>query len=274
MKRAILLLALAGAVSARAQTGPVSLLLRLKAGQTQSYRITTDTTLKTTLPNGEAKSTNNHTVATFDLSVESVNPDGSYAVRVKRTSHQLTVDGETPDNVDVGEAEATAKLGTDGRYSGLSAASKPKPDGPSGASPEDFLSTVFDDEVGVPTRAVAVGERWKDQVKSPVDTDQNKVTVNSRLMAVDDVDGKRVARVLRVIAEPLHATGPDKNVSSEGVLEAGSFTSNDLGTGLTQDERDVLHLQMDMTATSPAGQTVKIGSDAHIRIHIEAIPAG
>jgi hypothetical protein len=272
-----LVLPFAAGLAAHAQdapTGPVKLELRLKAGQSRTYRITGATDMVATLPGGVVKKTNTRTSGTFEMTVDRVNADGTYAVHVKPLGQSVTVDGKdtTPD--DVPDAEVKATVTSDGRFSGVSGGKPESESAKAVMDGEDFLNTIFDKDVGFPTKPLTVGEGWADKIDSPIDEKQPKVTLNSKLVAVDMLNGKPVARVLHVIAEPIQDPSPEPGVTMTGTMEGGGLGTVDLDTGLVLDEQVILRLKVDVTAQNPSNsaQTVNLGNVANIKIHVQALP--
>lgn len=274
---AALILPLAAAAPGRAQTppaGPVKLELKLKAGQAQTYRLTVDTDLSANLPGGAVKKTSTRSMGTFEMTVDRVNGDGGYSVRVKPLSQSVSVDGKdkTPDNLP--DAEVRATLLPDGRFTNLSGAQKAEGASTGVMDAEDFMNTVFDKSVGFPARTLAVGEGWTDQIDSPLDESQPKVDLHSKLVALDMLNGRPVARVLHVVVAPIVDAKKQEGVTMGGSIEGGGLGTVDLGTGLVLDEQDVLRLKVDVTAQNPsnASQIVNLGTIANIRVHVLALP--
>lgn len=274
---AALALPLAAALPARAQApaaAPVKLELKLKAGQAQTYRVTVETDLTANLPGGQVRKTNTRSAGTFEMTVDRVNADGGYLVRVKPLNQSLIVDGKDKTPEDLPDAEVRATLATDGRFSDLTGAKKAEESTAGVMDGEDFLNTVFDKTVGFPTKTLAVGQGWTDQIDSPLDESQPKVDLHNTLVAIDTLDGKQVARVLHVLATPIVDTKKQEGVTMGGSIEGGGLGTVDLASGLVLDEQDVLRLKVDVTAHNPsnAAQTVNLGTVANIRVHVQALP--
>lgn len=272
-----LILPLAAVVPGRAQTlaaGPVKLELKLKAGQAQTYRVTVDTDLSAILPGGAVKKTNTRSSGTFEMTVDRVNADGGYSVRVKPITQSISVDGKDKTPEDLPDTEVRANLSADGRFSDLSGAKKSDDASPSVMDGEDFLNTVFDKTVGFPAKTLAVGDGWSDQIDSPLDDTQPKVDLHNKLVALDTLNGKTVARVLHILATPIVDAKKEQGVTMGGSIEGGGLGTVDLSTGLVLDEQDVLRLKVDVTAQNPqnAAQSVNLGTTANIRIHVLALP--
>lgn len=257
-------------------TGPVRLEINLKAGQTRTFKIVSDTILTTTLQGIEPKKTSTKSSGTFELVVDSVNPDGSYAIKVHTLKQTLTVNGTDTPAPDGSDAEIKATLTRDGRFRDVSGTPKAKDGAPSPMTGEDFLNTIFDKEAALPTQPVAVGETWKDKVESPVDNTQPKMTVNNKLVAVDLMDATPVARVLRIICEPIQNPTPEPGVTVSGKMEGGGLATMELANGLVADERDTLRLTVNVEAQNPANasQKVNLKTEANIKVRVQSVPSG
>lgn len=273
---AILTVTAVASHSQQIPTGPVKLELNLKAGQTRTFKVVNDTVLGTAVGGTESKKTATKSTGTFELAVDSVNPDGSYSVRVRTLAQSLSVGGNDIPSPDGSDAEVKATLTRDGKFSNVSGAPKAKEGTPAPMSGEDFLDTVFDKEAALPSHTVAVGATWDDKVSSPVDEAQSKMTVHNALVALDLMDATPVARVFSVISEPVLDPSPQPGVSASGKMEGGGLTTMELSTGLVLDERDSLRLTMDVDAQNPAdaSQKVSIRTEANIKVRIQSIPAG
>lgn len=267
------------AVATRAQdvpTGPVKLELNLKAGQTRTFKVISDTVLGTSVAGAEPRKTATKSTATFELTVDSVNPDGSYAIRVRTLAQTLSVGGNTVPSPDGSDAEVKATLTRDGRFRDVSGAPKAKEGAPSPMTGEDFLDTVFDKEAALPSQAVSVGSGWDDKVSSPVDQNQAKMTVHNSLVALDLLDTTPVARVLSIICEPVQDPSHQAGVTASGKMEGGGLTTMELATGLVLDERDSLRLTMDVDAQNPAdaSQKISVRTEANIKVRVQSVPTG
>lgn len=255
-------------------TGPVKLEIKLKAGQSRTFRVVNETVLTTTLPGSEPKKTTTKSTGTFELAVESINPDGSYAVRVRTLKHALSVNGKDVPAPDGSDAEVKATLGRDGRFRDATGKPKQKDGAPAPMDGEDLLNTVFDKEAALPSHPLAVGDTWKDKVESPVDETQPKLTVNNKLVGLDLVDAFPVARVLRVVCEAVPSPSQEPGVTITGKMEGGGLATMDLGTGLISEERDALRLTMDVDAQNPAdaSQKINIRTVADIKVRVQSSP--
>jgi hypothetical protein len=276
-RKTAFVLSLAAGLAAHAQTapaGPVKLELKLKAGQSRTFRVTVDTDMAATLPGGVVKKTNTRSAGTFEMTVDRVNPDGGFSVRVKPVSQSISVDGQdkTPD--DVPDTEVRANISTDGRFSDVTGGKKAGDAPTTVMDAEDFLNTVFDKTVGFPAKSLSVGQGWADQIDSPLDESQPKVTLNNKLMALDTLNGKSVARVLHVLAEPIVDPKPQEGVAMSGTIEGGGLGTVDLASGLVLDEQDILRLKLDVQAQNPnnTSQTLTLGSVTNIQNHEQALP--
>ena len=256
-------------------SGPVRLEINLKEGQTRTFKIVSDTVLTTTLPGIEPKQTTTKSSGTFELVVDAVNPDGTYAVKVRTVKQALSVNGTDTPAPDGADAEVKATLTRDGRFRDVSGTPKLKDGAPSPMTGEDFLNTVFDKEAALPTHPLAVGETWKDKVESPVDNSQPKLTVNNKLVALDLMDATPVARVLRIICEPIQNPSPEPGVTVSGKMEGGGLATMELASGLVADERDTLRLTVDVEAQNPANaaQKVSLKTEANIKVRVQSAPA-
>jgi hypothetical protein len=257
-----------------APKGPVKLEINLKAGQSRTFRVVNETVLTTSLPGSEPKKTTTKSTGTFELTVESINPDGSYAVRVRTLKQALSVNGKDVIAPDGSDAEVKATLSRDGRFRDATGKPKQKEGAPAPMDGEDLLSTVFDKEAALPSQPLAVGDTWKDKVESPVDETQPKLTVNNKLVALEVVDAVPVARVLRVICEAVPSPSQEPGVTVTGKMEGGGLATMDLGTGLISEERDALRLTMDVEAQNPAdaSQKVNIRTLADIKVRVQSSP--
>jgi hypothetical protein len=91
-------------------------------------------------------------------------------------------------------------------------------------------------------------------------------------VAVDTVDGAPVARVLRIICEPVQGPPQEPGVTVTGKMEGGGLCSLDLGSGLVTEERDALRLTMDIEAQNPANaaQKMSIRTEANIKVRVQS----
>ncbi|HEY3413309.1 MAG TPA: hypothetical protein VGM51_09680 [Armatimonadota bacterium] len=256
-------------------TGPVRLDISLKAGQTRTFKIVSDTILTTTIQSLEPKKTTTKSSGTFEMVVDAVNPDGSYAVKIHTVKQALSVNGADTPAPDGADADVKATLTRDGRFRDVSGAPKLKDGVPAPMTGEDFLNTVFDKEAALPSQPVAVGETWKDKVESPVDNTQPKMTVNNKLVALDLMDATPVARVLRIICEPIQNPSPEPGVTVSGKMEGGGLATMDLASGLVADERDTLRLTVNVEAQNPANsaQKVNLKTEANIKVRVQSAPS-
>lgn len=263
-----------GAAAVAEPTSPVRLELRLKPGESHRFRVTEDTVMKASMPGGGTRRTAKITTATFDLLVDRVNADGSYAVRVRPGSQTVTVNGkDTPP--DAPTTEATATLGRDGRLSNVSDPQPGEDEAEAGFDAREMLETLFDEDAGFPAQPVPLGGGWKDKIESPLDESAARVTVNNTLVALDVLEGKQVARVLNIAAEPIEAPADESGVAMSGTLEGGGLANIDLATGLPLESRDTVRMRVTVTGPAPVGEgTISIESEVHVKFHLRAIPSG
>jgi hypothetical protein len=267
------------AIAGRAQeipAGPVKLEINLKAGQTRTFKVVNESVLSTSVAGAEPRKTATNSTGTFELAVDSVNPDGSYAIRVRTLAGALSVGGNVVPPPEGFDAEVKATLTRDGRFRDVSGAPSLSKSGPAPMTGEDFLDTVFDKDAALPAQPVSVGATWDDKVASPVEQGDTKMTVHNALVAVDLMDATPVARVLTLICEPVQDPSPQPGVTAAGKMEGGGLVTMELSTGLALDERDALRLTMDVDAQNPAdaAQKVSVHTEANIKVRVQSQPAG
>lgn len=262
---AVLLASAVGAIAA-----PVRLEVRLEAGQSHRFRVVDETALSATLPGGGERKSNTRTTATFDLLVDRVNPDGTYTVRV-RPGAQTVVANDRETTVDP-LPEATANLSRQGRISRITGPERSSGDSGSGYAARDFLEFLFDEEAGYPSNPVEIGGAWKYQVESPLDERAGRITINNTLLAVDELDGKQVARVLNIVAEPVQVPADEDGVTMAGTLEGGGLANVDLATGLPLEGRDTVRLRFTVSAPRPDGTgSMDVATEATIKVRLHAV---
>lgn len=185
--------------------------------------------------------------------IVSVDADSNSQIKLIFDSLTITANGSpvnTPPAQDISMQLKVNKLGVPIAASGMESLTKLMPNG----NVQGFMNSLMG-QSGVsayPEKAVKVGESWETAINVP-NTTSSKILAKSTLEAVDDMGGKKIARIatkfsidIRNFSGMAPANLPE-GLDLTGTLTGTSNSNVDLATGMTLDSSLDLNTEINVT---------------------------
>jgi hypothetical protein len=141
-------------------------------------------------------------------------------------------------------------------------------------SPGQTMNNVLGNLMNLPDKPVSVGDTWTTSVPLPYDpTGKSILTVDSKVVGVDNLDGDRIVRIKRDVSGPLNMTMTTPAVMNiAGSIKGTGMSRVSVKTGSPLDDVSKQHVQMNVTGTNPSGngEKMNITIDMDVTSRIEA----
>lgn len=194
-------------------------------------------------------------------SILSADVEGNTNIKLLFENLNITANGSpvnTPLAQDISMLIKVNKLGVPVQASGMESLTKLMPNG----NVQGFMNSLMG-QSGVsayPEKAVKVGESWETAINVP-NTSSSKILATSTLEAVDDMGGKKIARIaskfsidIRSLAGMAPASLP-AGLDMTGTITGNSSSNVDLATGMTMDSNLDLNTDINVSGEMRGEET-------------------
>ena len=255
---------------------PIKIELKLSPGQVRAFKISVDQKGTITLPgSGQNMPLNNGVTAYAKLIVDKQNSDGTWAARYKiggmkalMNGAPMTMPGATDGMTIKGTLSKTGSFTPNDDQSKSAGMAM-------GMSPSQSMNNVLGNLMNLPDRPVAIGDTWTNVVPLPFDTTgKSKLTVDSKVLGVDQLNGDQIVRIQHDTSGPLNLTiTQPMTMNVTGTLKGSGISQVSVNLGTPIDDLSTQHLVLTMTGQNPSGngEKLNISMDVDVTSHIESV---
>ena len=255
---------------------PIKIELKLSPGQIRAFKISVDQKGTVTLPgSGQNMPLNTGITAYAKLIVDKQNSDGTWAARYKIGGMKMLMNGAPmtmPGNS--GDMMIKGILSKTGTFAPTEDLSKTAGMG-MGMSAGQSMNNVLGNLMNLPEKAVIVGDTWTKVVPLPFDpTGKSSLSINSKVLGVDQLNGDQIVRIQHDTSGPLNLTiTQPMAMNVTGTLKGSGVSQVSVNLGTPIDDLSTQHLVLTMTGQNPSGngEKLNISMDVDVTSHIESV---
>lgn len=259
-----------------AAPAPVKIELKLAPAQIRAFKISVEQKGTMTLPgSGQNMPLNTGITAYAKLIVDKQNADGTWAARYKIGGMKMLMNGAPmPMPGNTGDMMIKGTLGKNGTFtpSGDLAGSSPMG---MGMNPGQSMNNVLGNLMNLPGKPVIVGDTWTNSVPLPFDpTGKSALTVNSKVIGIDHLNGDQIVRIQRDTSGPLNLTiTQPMTMNVSGTINGTGVSQVSVNSGSPIDDLATQHLALTITGQNPSGNgdQMNISMDMNVTSHIESV---